>query len=332
MARSRHERLETLAARVKSARRALASARNQLGRLTTPDDPPVIVEHGSGALVARLQERGKRFVDVPGVLGFAVGYVRTNKVEASTPCLTIYVSRKFSPQALKKMGRRKLPRHVQVGGRRIRVDVVALGSMQRNAFAGQSLSTKVGIIRRGTIGAGAVGTPDGEPLLITAMHVIGLRTFPDPGAPPVPVFVPAGSASRIGLLRSGTQIGIDAATVAVDTSLSNVIPQIGQLSGWRSVLLPGDRGTRVRMFGAQSRRVMDGVIEEPLVVLPAFGLDMAIVVRGFESVEGDSGAALVDPQNLVLGFLVGATTSGRRIFSPAGLVLKRLGCNIPSVP
>lgn len=75
---------------------------------------------------------------------------------------------------------------------------------------------------------------------------------------------------------------------------------------------------------------MFSVGEAPLVEMPGFNLDAAIVVRGFSSTEGDSGAALVDPENLVLGFLVGRTTSGRRLFCPAGLVLTRLGCKIPT--
>ena len=71
-----------------------------------------------------------------------------------------------------------------------------------------------------------------------------------------------------------------------------------------------------------------GVIEHPFVVLPEFGLDGAILVH-ISSRKGDSGAALVDQQNLVLGFLVGASGS-LRVFCPAGMMLSRLGCDIPN--
>jgi hypothetical protein len=61
-----------------------------------------------------------------------------------------------------------------------------------------------------------------------------------------------------------------------------------------------------------------------------FGLDSAIVVRGMTTTDGDSGAALLDAQRFVLGFLVGTTSNGLQIFCPAGLVLMRLNCDIPT--
>jgi hypothetical protein len=73
-----------------------------------------------------------------------------------------------------------------------------------------------------------------------------------------------------------------------------------------------------------------GRIDNPSFDLPQFNLVDAIMVK-IDSVDGDSGAAIVDNQNHILGLLVGKLKGpdNRRVFSPIGPVLKRLGCDIP---
>ena len=93
--------------------------------------------------------------------------------------------------------------------------------------------------------------------------------------------------------------------------------------------VPADRSAEVRMFGAASgfRR---GFIIEPAMTFPNFGLDHAIVVD-IQTADGDSGAAIVDSENLVLGLLVGETELGGfpvRLFSPISLILGILGCDL----
>jgi hypothetical protein len=85
------------------------------------------------------------------------------------------------------------------------------------------------------------------------------------------------------------------------------------------------------MFGAQSRLVA-GQIRNPSVDLPSENLADAILVN-IPSVKGDSGAALVDSDNLVLGILVGRFNGpeGGAVFSPIGPVLDALGCDIPTL-
>lgn len=324
--------LRALARQVRAARKALSTARLELARATDPNDPPVIVDPTLGRRLTSIRARAEQFVGADGVVGYGIGFVRKRNVDTHSPCLTLYVTRKLPRAALARLGRRALPRSIQIASKRIRVDVVELGRLQRHAFVGQSLSTSVnGTTRFGTIGARAVQAAGGAPVLLTAMHVTGLRMFPSGGATRVSVFVPGGGQQPIGELVAGSMQGIDAAMISVAGLLSEDVPLIGRIRGWRPILLPGDRGTRVRMFGAASQQLMDGVIEEPFVVMPAFNLDGAIVVRGFTSLEGDSGAALVDPENMVLGFLVGRTSSDRRLFCPAGMVLSRLGCDIPTL-
>ena len=83
------------------------------------------------------------------------------------------------------------------------------------------------------------------------------------------------------------------------------------------------------MYGSTSGRQV-GYIIEPSVSLPAFNLEAAIIVD-IVSADGDSGSAIVDSENLVLGFLVGRMIWNgfpARVFSAAGLVLHTLGCDI----
>ena len=87
----------------------------------------------------------------------------------------------------------------------------------------------------------------------------------------------------------------------------------------------------VRLFGAVSG-LQTGILMNPAVSIPAESLEAAILVD-IETQGGDSGCALVDPENLVLGFLVGRGSSALNrlaVFTPASLVLSRLGCDIPS--
>lgn len=89
--------------------------------------------------------------------------------------------------------------------------------------------------------------------------------------------------------------------------------------------IPGDENLAVRMYGAASKLV-SGRVVHPSVELPELSLDAALIVD-IPTAEGDSGAALVDPQNHVLGFLVGEATGdfgGKRIFCSAVSVVNLL--------
>jgi len=165
------------------------------------------------------------------------------------------------------------------------------------------------------------------------MHVTGLSEFDGVG-PGVPMHVPSRaddpSAQVFGDLAVGSMTGIDAARIEPrpGNRLDADIIEIGGVSGWRPVVFPADVGTPVRMFGAQSGHVL-GTIRHPIATIPEESLDAAILTD-IDTDEGDSGAALVDPQGFVLGFLVGQfQSSGLSAFCAAGLVLERLSCDIP---
>jgi hypothetical protein len=273
----------------------------------------------------------RRLLAVKGVVGVGLGYRNKAGVPLAERCVVVFVEVKRPLTRLKRR-RTRLPRFLSDGaGRRLHVDVVALGQLERQVSPGDSLgpADTSGVLRTGTIGAGGVD-PDGGRVVLTAMHVTGFREF-GPASGSVPLFSPSGTGSLLGHLERGTMTGVDAAKVrlAAGTPALGPLPGIGSVAGWRPVAFPADRGTTVRLCGAVSG-LQAGVIEHPMVALPQFGLDTAILAR-IPSQPGDSGAALVDGQNLVLGFLVGKSPESElRIFTPAALVLHRLGCEIPS--
>jgi hypothetical protein len=106
------------------------------------------------------------------------------------------------------------------------------------------------------------------------------------------------------------------------------IPEIGRVNGWRSVV-SSDLGQPVWMYGARSGYQM-GEIRAIHTQMPDLSLRDTLVVR-INAQEGDSGAAILDRNNLVLGMLVGGNAgSNLRIFTPISLVLDLLNCRIPT--
>ncbi|WP_419949978.1 hypothetical protein [Candidatus Palauibacter sp.] len=84
----------------------------------------------------------------------------------------------------------------------------------------------------------------------------------------------------------------------------------------------------VRMFGQTSRN-QHGVIVWPFVSFPKQGVESGILAR-ITSLDGDSGAALLDPNGLVLGVLKGRMRVDGEclaIYSNIALVLKVLKCD-----
>jgi hypothetical protein len=336
--RRRAERPEKYVAALHAARRQLSAAREGLARTTTPDGAVSYVDPKLRWAQQLLEERRDELLRHPNVIGVALGSKYTGGVDTDVLCLTVFVSRKLKPESLEKRGRAPLPRRLHKGKRTLEVDVVPMGRLNRQAFAGQSCSVTSGVTRTGTIGAPAVDLGGGAPVFITAMHVTGMTELTASSSVTVSVKAPSildqSAAPIIGRVMEGTRRGIDAAKVLLASphSVSREIPGgIGFIRGWRPLAFPGDRNIPVTMFGAVSRIRHSGLIEHPAAFLDRFGLDSAITVRGLATIEGDSGAALLDRDRFVLGFLVGAVTDGARIFCPASLVLQRLRCDIPTI-
>jgi len=321
-----------------NARRALSQARHALARSTTPREHHVIAGREWSAVRRALDASSARLLATPGVVGVGMGFRRRGGVLHDERCVIVFVRRKFQRDARTKAGRRfLLPRTLADRENAIPVDVVELGAFTRHAAPGDRLGPR-DTARWGTLGVFAVDDHDRAPVALTAMHVTGLPQFP-PGAEQLLCApdAPVGAGPLLGPLLRGTQSGIDAAKIRVDAGarIDPNIPGIGAVRGWRPISVTGDRGTYVRMYGAASRRVVYGRIVEPAVALPQrpYCLDSAILID-MPTLNGDSGAAIVDNDNLVLGLLVGTASGlgGVAVCCPIGAILYHLACDIPSHP
>lgn len=315
-----------------AAQRMLADARRRLARLTGPEHSHHLVDPAWSWAHDLMAARRDKLLAIPGVVGVGLGFRLRGGAPTGEPCLTVYVQRKRAPEELAQAREPRIPRTVSSGKRRLPVDVLELGSIRRQVNAGDSLGPLDGG-DRGTIGALAKDLDAGDTVALTAMHVTPLQQFPT-GDTAAPRFVsPMPGGGELGSLRAGTMSGIDAAKLALNTQQPalTVLPRIGRIHGWRPITFPGDQGTPVRMFGAVSQ-FQSGYIVNPIASIPAESLDAAILVN-IPSQGGDSGSALIDPEGLLLGFLVGeagTALNNLRVFTPASLVLSRLRCDVPT--
>jgi hypothetical protein len=316
--------------------RLIAAARRELARATRRGAPHVVVAQQMRWAHDLLRARADTLRRYPGVVGFGLGRVLKDGTPTGEPCVTIFVRRKLTPAELKRLNRRSLPRTMSAGARRIPVDVIELGEIERHAFVGASLGPADDPHRNeGTIGAFAEDGVTGNTVAITAMHVSGMKLFPNGNSPPE-FDVPSPRQNnpnmrRLGVLTFGTMRGVDAAKIELDDpdDAAPEIPQLGAVQSWRPVAVPGDEGIAVAMYGAVSKLTRGRVIH-PDVALPQDGLDAALIVD-ITAQPGDSGAALLDDQNHVVGFLVGQANrgpyAGKCIFCPAAAVVDALNCD-----
>ncbi|MCP3982687.1 MAG: hypothetical protein GY716_25630 [bacterium] len=331
MARTKRTKLDDATRLLQNAKRDLIRARRALARESKPGDAAIEVAPSWKWAARLLEKRRPQLMKIPGVVGCGLGFRYKDDEETGEPCITVFVRRKWSRKTIEKRKLKRIPHYFREGKRRIDVDVVAAGRLKRQLDVGRSLGP-VNLHQRGTLGAYAEELASSAALALTAMHVSGIPEFPAPGAPPVtfrhPSVLDPGAGAQLGQMTEGTMQGVDACKIALDdpSIVRPVIPGIGKIMGWRPVTYPGDRGTPVRLHGAVSGFRM-GTIINPFVPLPDEDLDAAIVV-GIDTQWGDSGCALVDPANLILGFLVGEMAGGLRVFTPASLVLGRLTCDI----
>jgi len=315
-----------------AARKLMAEARQTLARLSEPGHAAHLVDPGWEWAQQLMEERRAKLLAIPGVVGLGLGVRLRGGAPTGEPCLTVYVRRKYSPEELAAGDVPRIPKTVRSGKHRLPVDVIELGELRRQVGAGDSLGPLNGG-ERGTLGALATDLDAGDTVALTAMHVTTLQQFPV-GNTAAPRFVsPIPGGSQFATLRQGTMSGTDAAKLALDVQQPAVsdLPSIGKVKGWRPITFPGDQGTTVRMFGAVSG-FQSGFIVNPVVSLPGESLDAAILVN-ISTQGGDSGAAMVDGESLLLGFLVGEggpALSNLRVFTPASLVLATLRCDIPT--
>jgi hypothetical protein len=326
--------LRKAVANLSAAKKMLADARRSLARLTKPGHPAHLVDPEWEWAEELMEERRAKLLAIPGVMGVGLGFRLRGGMPTGEPCLTVYVKRKLSPDEVRTADLPRIPKTVRSGKRRLPVDVLELGDILRQIGAGDNIGPLSGG-ERGTLGALAQDLDHpGTTVALTAMHVTTFQQFPM-GNTAAPRFIsPVPGGSQFATLLQGTMFGIDAAKLALDVQQPAVseLPTIGKINGWRPIAFPGDQGTMVRMFGAVSG-LQAGYIVNPIASIPSESLDAAILVNIFTQ-GGDSGAALVDLQGFLLGFLVGeggTALNNLRVFTPASLVFAMLHCDIPTI-
>lgn len=318
------KKLSEAAREVARARKQLATARRKLARHSRAGTSPHSVLTGQWKLADEiLSARRKWLLARTGVVGVGLGHRHRAGIERTDEvCVTVFVDKKLSEAELRQGKRKPLPSRITAKGQRIAIDVIELGKPKLhgpNDVIG-SIGHKSPEIA-GTIGAIAVDLATKERVLLTAGHVAEQ----------------SGDAITVPSTKDGAHVTpghalvvmtsvIDAAKVAID-DINAVLPFLppGKVAGWRPV--SDDVNTVVRMYGRTSHG-QSGVVK--FVNADVYDLKDTLLVH-IQTDEGDSGAAILDNSDLVLGFLFGLapTDLGNfRVFCPASLVLERLGCDI----
>lgn len=321
-------------AKLSRAKELQAEAQRMLAASSEPTTTaPILFDRASAWIPELLRRETPRLTRIAGVLGTGLGRRWRQGVETDELCAQVFVEHKLDPR---EMAARGIPAVPSVLGQEqaLPVDVIELGAFQRLLAIGDSL----GIERertKGTLGAIAVDRWSREPVALTAMHVVEHGV-----AERAQVYTPSlrdqGQPVAIGEVMGGTMRGTDIAKIRLrQPALAHAaIPGLGPIRGWRPVSYPGDVNTTVQMCGASSSK-RHGRIVTPALTLFREELDAAILVD-IPTREGDSGAAIVDSERMLLGFLVGryqsphAPHGALAVFTPAQRALAAVACDIPT--
>jgi hypothetical protein len=325
--------VRAVAGRIAHARQQLTSARHELAALTAAGAVPHMVSAGKWAdPAAALERRREAILKLPGVVACGLGHKSRSGIDTHAPALVVFVRKKILPEVLTQTGQQRLPQFLRVGRRRVEIDIVEMQPLEPHATVGSIGPASAS--DSGTIGCLAFDVDTRRPVLITAGHIVGLPTCTDPNPSPTdPFTVPAlfddPGAPVIGSVEIVTTLGVDAARISVTDgdAVGPFLPPV-RIVGWRPPA--DDVDTSVTMFGKMSG-LQSGVIKYVDVTIPEFCLQSTLLVS-ISTEPGDSGAGLVDSSSLLLGFLFGRAPSSLgpfRVFCPASLVMRRLGCTIP---
>jgi hypothetical protein len=275
-----------------------------------------------------------RLRTVPNVVGFAAGFRFIAGIATDERCASILVSTKYSQEQLRRSKEECLPKTLRRAGHSVPVDVIEIGEFKLHAGPGACIAPQADSGRRSTLGVYATDNHGGGALALTAMHAAGndIPIYPpDTGAAAAVPFVTLDGDSQTllgNLLRGTRRNGIDAAAISLadGQEMCRVLPGVGEVTSWRRLVQEHDFGIPVTLCGAQSGMAVHGTISNPCAYLPEHNLGPAILAS-IPAIGGDSGGALVDQNNFLLGLLVGGGDS-IQFFSPMANIFNELSCDL----
>lgn len=319
-------RMRDAAEAVRRSRRLLGDARAAMARAADDKGPDLVLDREWEPVYRVLRAQREELRRVPGVIGTGMGHRRRQGSRTGEPTVVAYVRRKLDPDELAHAGGKPVPETVRAGKAEVATDVVELGRFRPQIDAGCSLGPQAGAVR-GTLGVFGEEKGTGRPVGFTANHVTG-RAGPFPPGDPLTLCAPF-EGPVLGELLRGCDTPVDAAAIRVlpPAATSRRISGIGEIRGRRPVA-SGDIDGDVRMFGANSGQV-PGALRDPAAEIDGLAVRPAILVE-MSTLDGDSGAALVDDSQIVLGLLSGRFDGpdGLAVFSPIIAVLRELECII----
>lgn len=276
----------------------------------------------------------RRLKEYPNVVGFGAGFRFSDGLRTDERCASILVSRKVSKQQLSRGKSDCLPKTLRRGGYSVSVDVFEVGDFELYAGPSSCIAPQADPGRSSTLGVFATDNDGSGSLALTALHAAGedLQVYPPDGGggQPIAFVTEDGDAQTLlgELLRGTRRNGIDAAAIklADGQQPSRFLPGVGEVKNWRVLSKDVDAGIPVTLCGAESGEPVHGVIDNPCVYVPEHNLGPAIQVS-IAAQAGDSGGALVDRDNFLLGLLVGGGTK-TQYFSPMANIFNELSCDL----
>lgn len=307
-------------------------AKRKLAIDTDPGYKDVIKSPRWRSIEKVLESVKEELLSYPNVIGIAAGYKYSSEISSEYKCITVFVNDKKSESSLNDSQEKKIPGRIEVDGfKPVLTDVIELKNLEEYVAPGGKVRKKGGQ-GFGTLGVYGVDRATKKNIALTAMHVFsGIEKFPDssfPNAPQAELSCNLTNQLLTGELMQGTRDGIDAAKVSFNQehTPNRFIDGIGEVKYWRPIDLDADWNIPVQMRGGATNAVAYGKIINPGIYLREHNLSSAILVK-IKALKGDSGAALLDNHNYLLGLLWGGDND-YQVFSPISSVFHFLACNL----
>jgi hypothetical protein len=256
-----------------------------------------------------IDSRQTRLQGSHGYRGHAVGWKCCAGAARSNKAVTVFVKKKLSKRQLSRAGGQMVPRYLQArSGSKIDTDVVEFDvARKENVSPGSSIGPRQ-VHNPGTLACFAWDAQRNF-VALTAGHVAqGASRY----------VTPAGSVVEFGVLSDVSLSPVDAATIIVTSSWSQVMPNGSHMVGVRA-LTEHDVGTQVHVYGAQTGRWSSGIIEYLAPWITGWNLADAIVYSS-PTMPGDSGGPVIDQQGFLVGIHVGRGTYDRHDVAIAGSI------------